>query len=170
MSEPFRPLDHLEQFAHWFHQQHGSLVCPFEAVSFVGDFAQLVVSRHGQYQIQLGLAKPHAEIPDHNHPDVDTILVYLTGEIYFRLDGNYAWEWGTVSKLENGLASHRGRTLRVLPGQSHGASFGPAGGAFLSIQYWIDKEPRSVELNWVGPPLSEDHDRAINAGQPAPVP
>jgi hypothetical protein len=170
MSDAFRPLDHLEQFAKWFHEQHGSLQCPFEGVSFVGNFAQLVLCRHGQYQVQLGLARPYAEIPDHEHPDVDTILVYLTGEIVFRVDLEDAWDKTEIKSLSNGLCSHRGRAVRVLPGQSHGASFGPFGGAFLSIQHWIGKPPESVEMNWLGPSLSEDHDRALKSRATEPVP
>jgi hypothetical protein len=163
MSEQFRPLDYLEQFASWFHQQPMILSCPFEGAAFVGDFAQLVLYRQGQYQVQLGLGKSFAEIPDHRHPDVDTILVYLTGEIYFRLDGKDAWERGSVVKTSDNLSSHRGRALRVIPGMLHGATFGETGGAFLSIQHWLQGTPKSVETNWIGPPLSEEHDRALKA-------
>ena len=51
-----------------------------------------------------------------------------------------------------------GMRLRILPHDVHGASVGPSGGCFISVQHWLGGvAPTSVHLDWDGPPLDEGH-------------
>lgn len=145
----------VEQFADWYLRNPQAIpTCVFAGVTFPGDFAQLTLYREGDLQVQLCLCRPNAFIPDHGHPNVDSIVVYLTGQIYFRLDGKPALE-GVPAEDPDGTCSHNGRWLAVAPGQSHGADIGPLGGAFMTFQHWISGKPTSVENDWDGPPLTK---------------
>lgn len=129
----------------------------FAGVTFVGDFAELVMLRQGEFQVQLCLCKPNSEIPDHSHPNVDAYLVYVTGDIDLRIDGKPVFEPGSICELPYGLCSKNSKCLRISPGQSHGATIGPAGGAFMTIQRWLNGKPESIERDWIGPALSKEH-------------
>lgn len=139
--------------------------CPvsvFSGVSFVGDFAQIVLDREGQFQTQLCLAKPNAEIPDHGHPNVEQLLVHVTGEVNLRIDGKLIYPAGEPHELPDGICSKNGHCLQISAGQSHGASVGKSGGAFMTFQHWLQGTPTSVENDWRGEPLSPEHWEACN--------
>jgi len=135
----------------------------FAGVSFVGDFAQLVLAREGQFQAQLCLCKPGAEIPDHGHPHVDQLLIYVTGEVFLRINGKPIYNPGHIHELATGLCSQNSHCMRIGPGVSHGATIGPAGGAFVTLQHWTSGKPSSVEHDWQGPALSAAHARSLSA-------
>lgn len=156
-TTPFRPLDDLDQFAIWFSHQTPVPLAPFDAVTFVGEFAQLTLIRQPPYQVQVCLCRPNSIIPEHRHPDVDTILVYVAGEILLTIDGKEAVREAEIKINPDGRCSHLGMSWRLKPGVLHGAKIGAAGAAFMTIQKWVLGEPKSVELNWVGPPLGADH-------------
>lgn len=140
-------------------------VSVFDGVTFVGDFAELVLDRRGKFQAQLCLCKPNSSIPDHGHPHVDSIVWMITGQLYFRVEhnGQMVQVWGPMDLTEtkDGLCSANGKFIPVGPGVKHGATIGPAGAAFLSFQEWLSGEPTSVEKDWVGPALSEEHEAAL---------
>lgn len=136
----------------------------WSGVSFVGDFALAVLHRQDEFQAQLTLCKPGAEIPDHGHPTVDSVVMYVTGEVYFRVEDMEArpnmievYRPGIVQETPEGGCSHHGRLLRVQPGQKHGATIGALGGAFITFQRWLNGSPSSVEEDWEGPALDEGH-------------
>ncbi len=146
--------DPLLEFARFYFANPQALPpSVWAGVTFVGDFAQLVMERSGDYQVQLCLCRPDSVIPDHSHPNVDTFVVYVTGQIFFRLDGQVVIEPQAVKETPRGGCSHNAHHLRVMPGQSHGAAIGPVGGAFLTVQRWLNGKPTSVERDWEGPPL-----------------
>lgn len=103
-----------------------------------------------------------SEIPDHSHPNIDTIQVYVTGDLALRLNGKPAME-GAVTELPDGRCSHNSRWVRVRPNDTHGATIGKLGAAFINFQHWTSGEPTSAELDWKGEPLSEDHENLLNS-------
>jgi quercetin dioxygenase-like cupin family protein len=133
----------------------------FAGVSFVGDFAQLVLHRQGQFQTQLCLCKPDAEIPEHSHPNVESVLIYVTGEIDLKIGGQKVYEPGSIHETESGGCSQNRHHGYIAAGQPHSAKIGPAGGAFITCQRWIQGEPQTVEMDWQGPALSTEHAEAI---------
>ncbi len=103
--------------------------------------------------MQLFIVDPGGEVTDHVHPNVDSFEVYITGDVYFRLDGK---ELLTAEIIRQ----HHpvGQTIRVRPKDWHGATVGPRGGAFFSIQHWLNGvPPSSVDLDWGGPALDSGH-------------
>lgn len=151
-------LEYVKQF---FGDRNPVPPSVYAGVSFVGDFAQLVLHRSGQFQTQLCLCKPNSEIPDHGHPGVESFLVHVTGDIDIRIDGNPIYPRGEPHELENGLCSKNGCCRAISAGQSHGATIGPSGGAFITCQRWTGEPPTTVELDWDGPALSDEHDKKI---------
>lgn len=108
-----------------------------------------VLFRDGQFQVQLFLGDPNTEITDHIHPNVDSFEVYLGGDFKFRIHGNYLTQDEILAQQF---------IQRVKPNDWHGGSVGPNGGAFISIQYWLnDIKPTSVHHDWGGTPLDFKH-------------
>ena len=128
----------------------GLLQIPFDsAIHSYGCINGVVLHRRGDFQAELFVVTPDTELPPHGHPDIDSIEVYVSGDIEFILEGR------AITNPEKKM----GRSMiRVLPGQEHGARIGPAGGCFISVQRWLNGiEPSSVGLNWSGEPHAESH-------------
>lgn len=156
-------FDPLEAFARWFARAPFALPpTPFDAVTRVNKFTLLTLYRHGPFQVQLGICEPGSEITEHTHPDCDTILIYLSGEMYFRKNGLVVIA-PEDQRLQdsNGICALNGFTIRIGPNDWHGATVGPKGGSFLTVQHWLNGKPESVEKNWEGAPLDEAHAKVI---------
>lgn len=151
--------DNLVQFMEmWLSWVHHGVKPPADALMRVGTNSGIVLFRDGQYQVQLFICDPNTEIPDHGHPNVSAYAMYLSGDVYFRRNGVT-----TITPEMIAAAEAEGKTLlgligRLDPGDTHGATIGPRGGAFLGIEEWLnDVAPTSVHLDWNGPALSDDH-------------
>lgn len=153
-------FDELAMFAQWYMSQNWNIpMCPMEGYQQVGPFTGLILFREGQFQVQMWLCPPGAEAKEHFHRNVDTIQIYLSGEIWIQVNG--AWHaqpdqpFGT---LPDGTCSARGHWARVRPYERHLFKIGPKGGAFLTIERWVGGvTPGKMEEDWVGEPISEDH-------------
>lgn len=155
-------FDPLAAFANWFIQQPlGIHQLPFDGVTKVGAFSGVVLYRKAPFQVQLWLADPNSEIPDHSHPHIDQIQQYLSGELSMRLNGNVVMPMEAVKDDGTGLSTAKYAHLRVRPTDNHGATIGPRGACFMNFQYFLDNNPRSGHLDWEGEPLSHDHAIAI---------
>jgi hypothetical protein len=89
------------------------------------------------FQVQLFTAVPNSEGVDHIHPNMDSYEVYVSGDIAFRAN-NQVFKDMTF-----------GRVLRIRPECWHGATFGPRGGVFLSVQQWSNVErPSCAGADW----------------------
>ncbi len=136
--------------------------CPFaDGLTRVGEFSGIVLYRQAPYQVQLWLCDPNSEIPDHAHPDVDSIQLYIGGQLELRYQWKVVIPNEAIFEHEDGNCSVRGLTLRVHPGETHGATIGPKGAAFVTFQKWLKEPPKSVELNWQGDYLSKDHEANV---------
>jgi hypothetical protein len=152
--------DPLTQFLKRYASKN--LVVPtsvFAGVSFVGDFAQLVLVREGEFQVQLCLCRPNAVIPQHTHPNVEQFLIYVTGEIVIEIDGKAAFDAAQPDPFEkeDGTCSHNGTIVRVAAGQRHGGVVGKTGAAFMTVQRWLNASPETIEKDWDGEALSKEH-------------
>ena len=136
--------------------------CPFDSVVRLDGIMGLTLSRCPPFQTQLWICEPHTEIYDHAHPNVETLLVYLCGDLVLRVDGR-AFRFDAESTQTNSR-KRRGATLEVPAGVKHGLSVGPLGGAFISIQKWPDGEPTlSTDQDWEGRPLGPLHSARLRA-------
>lgn len=101
----------------------------------------LVLYREGPFQLEVITSAPNAggsHIPEHAHPNVDSIDVFLHGEL------------GPLSGI---LRLPFGAKKRIRHGVFHGASVGEAGSSILCIQHWLNGvSPTSIALDWEGPP------------------
>lgn len=160
-------IDPLTDFAMFFLKNNsGVMPCPFhEGLTFIDGVAGIVLYRQGEFQAQLFICQPNTEIPDHVHPNVDSYEVYVGGEVMFRHGGQTVVPPELASAELNGLSAAYGQHIRVLPDDWHGATIGPKGGAFLSIQHWADVPPTSVERDWRGSTMGPLHAHSIVSGE-----
>lgn len=157
-------FDAVLAFTDWFTRQ--PFVLPPSVANGVhrvgeGKFTGLTLYRSGQFQAQLWLCDPGSEIHDHAHPEVDIVQVYVSGQVYLRVNGELRIKPEDVFALNDGRSSKNQYWVRVNPGDVHGATIGPQGGAFLTFQHWLRDEPKSVELQWEGEPLDALHAQAL---------
>lgn len=162
-------FDDLEAFAVFFLNKVPALgmIPLFNAVHRIEDVYSVTWYKSGQYQVQLFVVPPNYVIPEHTHPNVDSIELYLGGQIKFSHKGKW-----TV-KNENlevpgplGTSLERGNMIRVHPNDLHGGIFGESGGVFMSIQKWLNGvEPHCVAADYVGVTMGEHHTASVKFGE-----
>lgn len=151
------PFRNLTDFARWFLQQPvGSLrppQVPGSQLVLDGGAAVTgsVLYRDPTYQVELfhvHAGDEQTSIPSHRHPNVDSYERFVSGELAFIINGQVV-----ASTLEPGWDESRAQILlRVRPRDWHGATIGPMGASFLSIQRWVNGvEPSGVAYDWEGP-------------------
>ena len=154
-------MDDLERFANWFTSNSSVIAAvPFnDAVHYVEGVACVLMYRSAPYQVQMFVVPPNHIIPEHVHPNVDSIELYMGGQIRFSHSGKFVIsEDSFTSPADNGLPVEAGRMIRVRPDDVHGGIFGPAGGVFLSIQKWLNGvEPHCVSADYSGQVMGPDH-------------
>lgn len=113
-------MDELEQFCAWFLKTMPVIgAVPFHgAVSHIQDVTSILLYRRDQFQVQMFAVPSGTVIPEHTHPNVDSIEVYVGGNIRFSHSGKYVSPAGDVFANNGplGLASRRGMTVRVRRG------------------------------------------------------
>lgn len=138
------------RFAVWW-LRHRPFMVPTEgvpAVRYYHDFAGVTLYRHGQFQAQMFVVRPRQESPWHSHPNIDSVEYGLAGS------GE-----GTFRSTRN---ARLGPLILIAPGEGHVAAAGPAGGAFISFQKWLNGVlPSSVELDWRGAVIDTQHADAV---------
>jgi len=111
---------------------------PVDAIHFYDKVSGLVIYRHEEFQVELFITQPMTKGLSHIHPNVDSFEVYLSGDISFDCQG----EIFNTNKL--------GDSLRIRPDCWHGGDFNENGGAFLSIQKWLNGvKPTSIVTDWL---------------------
>ena len=59
---------------------------------------------------------------------------------------------------QNGYPINAYQTIRVKPNDPHGGTASKYGGAFISIQHWLnDVDPTHVSSNWEGNSMGKQH-------------
>jgi quercetin dioxygenase-like cupin family protein len=142
----------LEGFARWYRATlFGKLsLVQHDGISVVLPGMGLTLYRQPPFQVQLFLFRPNEVIKEHAHPNVDSYEVYLCGQMQLTLDGKPAYDLEQVKALPDGRCSVNGSMLRIPPGAVHGGTIGPTGGAFISIQYWLNGNPGPIHEDWIG--------------------
>jgi hypothetical protein len=149
--------DPLEEFARWYLSNlYGNLSWVLhEGVHPIRHGIGLTIFRSPPFQVQLFILRPHERIVDHAHPNVDSFEVYLCGDMLLTKNFQPAHEEGIACALPDGRCSGNGAMIRIPPGCIHGGWLGEKGGAFLSIQHWLNGNPVSVHEDWIGVDGSE---------------
>ncbi len=155
-------MDQLEKFCDSFLKQAPVIgAVPFAgAVSMIENVTSILLYRQDPFQVQMFAAPAGTVIPEHTHPNVDNIQVYVGGNIRFSHSGKYLYAEEELFAMDTplGLANRRGFSIRVLPNDIHGAVFGEGGGVFLSVQQWLNGvKPHCVGADYNGLTMGEDH-------------
>jgi len=155
----------VEEFRDWYCAAGMPIRPPFLNPVFHTDNAMsLCLFRKGKFQVELYIAEPNSTSPPHTHPGVESAFVYLTGNIQSNLEGRdnpdvQQWQKpqqdGTHMLFKSRVSSPDG-----IP---HWLGIGPEGGAFLSFEYWKDKEPVSVTVNWDGELVGDEHAKTLQS-------
>lgn len=122
----------------------------------------ITLMRSGQYQVQLFLISPNKEIPEHEHPNVDSFEILLRG-MKFTLNGRLALSMKRAQMTnDNGSPKYQGQMLRVYNGSPHGGLASSDGGAFISIQKWLNGiSPTTVSDDWHGDIMGHIHEKRL---------
>lgn len=163
-------MEDVEQFARWFLDSTPVIgAVPFHgAVTMIEDVTAILLYRRDQFQVQLFAVPEGVIIPEHRHPHVDTVQVYVGGNIMFTLNGRHNYPQDELHMLDGPLAcaSKRGVAMRVRPDQVHGAIVGAGGGVFMAIQHWQGGiKPHCVGADYEGVAMGEKHRAAVVFGK-----
>lgn len=154
----------LAAFARWvFEQPFSSFRAPVTPVTHYTNppkgalVTGVVLHREVPFQVELISVAPSLEgtlLPEHRHPNVDSIEAYVSGAVGFTIRGVVV----ASSDPTRWPAAKLGSVVRVRPTDNHGAYVGAEGAVFLSVQRWLNAvPPSSVGLDWIGPPRLAMH-------------
>lgn len=157
-----RDFDELIIFANWYRSRANAVpIAPADSIRKVGPFTGLTLFREGPYQVQLWIGEGNAGVAEHNHPGVDTIQIYLSGQIYLKINGLPITTPDMMGVNGNGASLLNGQSVRILPTDKHSFELGPLGGSWMTIEKWLNGKPTSTELDWEGAPIDEEHKLSI---------
>lgn len=149
----FQPETALETYLQWVINEVPIRPwwMPKDELYFTDKLTGIVLHRQEQFQTQLFLAQPGLVIPSHTHPNVDSFEVALYGM-------TFTHSGVTIPKelIESGDA------IYVDHDDEHGGFPSDNGGAFLSVQQWLnDTPPSSVGNDWKGETTGPLHQSQI---------
>jgi hypothetical protein len=163
-------LDHnltVQEFSQWW-LKHKIIRPPFlDGIFYTDIAASLILFRNGPFQVELYISKPDTEAPFHSHPGVDSVLMYLTGNMNFGLD----YKVNDYSDLQKPHEKYKdshcmlGKHIFLKDGDPHNLITKKEGGAFFSFEKWKERIPTSVTVNWEGDPTGELHKLAIKKAE-----
>jgi len=165
-----RPLkmqwNNVEEFMGWWLETR-IIRPPFKDTMFTTDFAQsFCLYREGRFQVELYLLKENITTPFHRHPNVDSMFLYLGGNLEFGLpDKTFTNTQEFQKEGEHGAHMLLGKIAVAMDGELHSVRTYDQGGAFLSFEYWQDKNPSSVVVNWDGEYDGPVHIKTVTANE-----
>lgn len=129
---------------------------PKNNLLFTDAVTSIVLHREGQFQVEMIVARPNTEIPEHTHDDVESFEVGFSGDLEFFVKGIQTNFFRSAAP--NGTSRDLGRFMPVPQGMIHGGRSGPNGAVFLSVQRWREGlVPTHVGINWTGPTVGKEH-------------
>lgn len=155
----------IEEFADWYEAEGFPFKPPQNnAIYRTNNASAVVLFREGRFQAELYIADSDQVSPEHSHPGVESIIMYISG------DGNTTVNEETIAdptpfwNLLNpdGTSVLYKQRIRIDPNDTHGLSVGGRGFAFFSIEMWPeDIDPSSVTVRWEGETTGGIHDKQI---------
>jgi len=159
----------VEQFAKWYEENNFPIRPPQNNAIFrTNNASALVLFREGQFQVELYIGDPNSITPEHSHPGVKSIIMFLSGEGNTTVNGNFVADptpyFNKVN--EDGTSILFKQKITVDPNDTHGLTTYNRGFAFLSIEQWPEElKPSSVTLHWEGETTGDIHASLITAEQ-----
>jgi hypothetical protein len=157
--------DELSAFAHWYLTSGdiNRIYTPNKnGLLFIEGVSGIVLYRSKPFQVELFICEPNLIIPEHTHPDVDSYELFLYG-MKFTHCGETAITEKQALEEQEGYPINAYQTIRVKPNDPHGGTASKFGGAFISIQHWLnDVDPTHVSSNWDGKSMGSNHAEQAN--------
>jgi len=153
----------VKEFMQSWYDMGSPIRPPFEHAVHCTDMAYaLTIYRKGQYQIELYICRPNTQTKVHSHPGIESISVYLTGNLTFaKPDGAFRDLSQYQFATEDGTHVLLGKFVDSVDGTEHALKVNEEGGSFLLFQKWHNKKPRSVAIEYDGETLGPLHDETI---------
>ena len=155
----------LEEFVKWYEDAGFPFRPPqHNAIFRTNNASALVLYREGQYQAEMYIGDPNSVTPEHSHPGVKSIIMFLSGEGNTTVNGEFVADPRPFfNKLnKDGTSVLFRQKVVVDPNDTHGLTTYSKGFAFLSIEQWPEGvEPTSVTLHWEGDTTGSIHDETI---------
>ncbi len=122
--------------------------------------ANLILYREGQFQVQLCLVQPNTVLPPHRHQNVESYVVHLSGEVWFKCEshGYFVPEHHIKMVASDGTSAMRGFVFYLGTEDEHSGHTEEMGASFLSIQKWREGiKPTCIARDWTGEQISDAH-------------
>jgi hypothetical protein len=153
----------VQQFTRWW-MKHKPIRPPFiDGIFYTDIAASVVLFREGPFQVELYISKPDSRAPYHSHDKVDSVLMYLTGNMVFGKN-NVEPDLSEFQKPHATIKDAHflfGECDYLKEGESHNLTTKEEGGCFFSFEKWHDRAPDSVTVNWVGELTGDMHKARI---------
>jgi len=157
-------MDKLESFKNWYLAQKPTIkfCVPFDnPLMFIDGISGLTVYRKENFQVQLFICEPNTEIPEHIHPNIDSFELFLYG-MKFTHSKKTIIDSDMALKENNEMPLYYYQTIRVKPDDWHGGTSSKNGGAFISIQHWLNNtKPTHVSDDWQGNVVGNKHKQQL---------
>ena len=149
--------DDLKDFKNWF-LKNNTIQTPYDnPLMFIDGIAGITIYRKKPFQVQLFICEPNTFISEHSHPNIDSYELFLWG-MSFTHKGKTIINKEMASLKKNDVSRCLNWTLRIKPNELHGGKSSDKGGAFISIQKWLNNiNPTHVSKDWQGQPLGDKH-------------
>lgn len=158
----------VEEFAEWYESADFPIRPPQNNAIFkTNNACALVLYREGQFQVELYIVDPNSITPEHRHPGVESIIMYLSGEGSTTINEVQPADPRPFFNMlnSNGTSILFKQKLRLDSNDSHGLVCYDKGFAFFSIEKWPDGiTPTSVAAHWDGETTGDIHNNTIAGG------
>jgi hypothetical protein len=155
----------VEEFAKWYEEKEFPMRPPQDNGIFrTNNASAVVLYREGQFQAELYIGDPNSITPEHSHPGIKSIIMFLSGEGNTTVNGNFVADPRPYfNKInEDGTSVLFKQKVIVDPNDTHGLTTYNRGFAFLSIEKWPDNvQPTSVTVHWHGDTTGDIHDKIV---------
>jgi len=117
----------LTKFLNWWLENRATSFIDGQIVNIDGDVTETLIYRNQQFQVEQLSVAPNTVLTPHGHPNVDSYMVYVSGQLQFDVGGDSHTPSIPYDEF-----------IRVPAGCVHGGNTGQNGGVFLSIQHWLN--------------------------------
>jgi len=149
--------DDLKEFKNWYLKNNLINVPYNNPIMFIDGISGITIYRKDQFQVQLFICEPNVIIKEHSHPNIDSYEMFLWG-MEFTHKGKTIINKQMALLERNNMPRCSNWTLRIKQNELHGGQSSNKGGAFISIQKWLNNiKPSHVSEDWTGDILGNKH-------------
>tara|TARA_R110000751_G_scaffold10671_2_gene38648 strand:- start:2983 stop:3498 length:516 start_codon:yes stop_codon:yes gene_type:complete len=133
---------------------------PIDGIVHYNPATAVVIDRREAFQAELYTFPAGRDIPEHVHPNVESIEVQVSGSLLLYVEDQCIQ--GPFS-LERAAKTFMNRGARIPAKSRHRVTVGPEGACFISVQKWTAGMPTSIGNDWAsGHRYSETHEGMAN--------